>query len=49
MLKTDNRITHLDCGVKSLIVEEVYSKGLRKHPAGLVGKMCSSRKTSQRM
>lgn len=44
MLKTDNKITYLHCGVKSLITEEVYSKGLRKHPTGLVGRMCSLRK-----
>lgn len=37
MLEMDDKIRHLHCDTKSVIIEEVYGKGLRKHLAGLVG------------
>lgn len=37
MLKMDDKIRHLHCDPKSVIIEEVCRRGLRKHLAGLVG------------
>ena len=37
LFKMDNKIRRLRCGVKSVPIEEVGSKELRKHPTGLVG------------
>lgn len=37
IFKIVNKISHLLPAVKIVIMKEIYSEGLRKRPAGLVG------------